>query len=77
MRQRVSEAGIKDSNITPMSFRHSFATHMYKGGASLDDLKEIMGDDKSTETASYIHTTIDVIKKALGSHLGLVLLGGL
>ena len=32
-----------DKQVTPKTFRHTFATHMYEAGIPMDDLKEMMG----------------------------------
>jgi integrase/recombinase XerD len=74
VKKYVDAVGIK-KNITPKSFRPTFATQMYEDGVSLEDLKEILGHSTTTETSVYIHTTLDIIKKVLLGHISLFLLG--
>jgi len=61
-------AGIKKM-VCPLVLRHTFATHMYESGVSIDDLKEIMGHSKDTETLIYVHVTLDAVRNFLNSHI--------
>ena len=55
--------------VHPHLLRHTFATHMYEAGVSIDDLKEIMGHDDNTETTIYIHITLDAARRMLQEHI--------
>jgi len=61
-------AGIKKM-VCPLALRHSFATHMYAAGVSIEDLKEIMGHCNDTETLIYVHVTLDAVRHFLNEHI--------
>jgi len=54
-----------DKKVTPKTFRHSFATHMFEAGLQIEDIKEMMGHSDATETTVYIHVTLDAIRTQL------------
>ena len=60
----VDIAGIK-KNVSPHTFRHSFATHLIEGGANLRAIQEMLGHESITTTEIYTHLDSDFIKESI------------
>jgi len=58
------EAGIK-KNISPHTFRHSFATHLVDGGADLRAVQEMLGHESITTTEIYTHLDRHYLRDAI------------
>jgi len=60
----VNETGIK-KQISPHSFRHSFATHLLENGADLRTIQVLMGHENITTTEIYTHLDSHHLKKVM------------
>lgn len=64
IKELATIAGIK-KNISPHTFRHSFATHLVEGGASLRAVQEMLGHESITTTEIYTHLNRDFLRATL------------
>ena len=57
-------AGIQ-KNISPHTFRHSFATHLIEGGANLRAIQDMLGHESITTTEIYTHLDQRFLREAI------------
>jgi integrase/recombinase XerD len=64
IKKQASVVGIR-KQISPHTFRHSFATHLVEGGADLRAVQEMLGHVSITTTEIYTHLDNHFLRKTI------------
>ena len=67
VKKLVQEAGIT-KNVSPHTFRHSFATHLLEGGANLRAIQCMLGHEKIATTEIYTHIDRNRLRQEIEMH---------
>ena len=68
LREAARRAGI-EKKISPHTFRHSFATHLLEGGASIRQVQELLGHESTLTTEIYTHLDDSHLRQTVEEHL--------
>ena len=67
IKELAQEAGIT-KNISPHTFRHSFATHLLEGGANLRAIQCMLGHETISTTEIYTHIDRHMLRSEIIEH---------
>jgi integrase/recombinase XerD len=67
VKKLTQQAGIK-KNISPHTFRHSFASHLVDAGADLRAVQNLLGHESITTTEIYTHLDRAYLRAAIENH---------
>lgn len=68
IKQAALRAGVS-KQVSPHTFRHSFATHLLEGGASIRHVQELLGHESILTTEIYTHLDGSHLRETLEEHL--------
>ncbi|MDO8365680.1 MAG: site-specific tyrosine recombinase XerD [Saprospiraceae bacterium] len=64
VKEFAAKAGVV-KNISPHTFRHTFATHLVEGGADLKAVQDMLGHESITTTEIYTHLNAEYLKETI------------
>ncbi len=67
IKEQAELAGIT-KNVSPHTFRHSFATHLLEGGANLRAIQCMLGHESITTTEIYTHIDRNMLRNEIIEH---------
>ena len=63
--KECAEAAGIEKNVSPHTFRHSFATHLIEGGADLKAVQDMLGHESIITTEIYTHLDTDYLRETV------------
>ena len=66
--KRLAEKAGINKNISPHTFRHSFASHLIEGGADLRAIQDMLGHESITTTETYTHLDRTYLRETIIEH---------
>lgn len=63
--KRLAETAGIEKNVSPHTFRHSFATHLVEGGANLRAVQDMLGHESITTTEIYAHMDTQYLRETI------------
>lgn len=67
IKEEADRAGIT-KNVSPHTFRHSFATHLLEGGANLRAIQSMLGHESIATTEIYTHIDREMLRSEILEH---------
>ena len=64
VKELAKQVGIK-KNVSPHTFRHSFATHLIEGGADLKAVQDMLGHESILTTEIYTHLDTQFLRDTI------------
>ena len=68
LKEYARKAGIEE-DITPHTFRHSFAAHLVENGADLRDVQEMLGHSDISTTQIYMEMAAGKVRASYKKHI--------
>jgi integrase/recombinase XerD len=62
----VQKAGLEGQGISPHKLRHTFATHLIRGGVDVKTVQELLRHSELETTAKYLHSDTRTKQAAVG-----------